>query len=152
MKKTSLDRWMNRLSLLALAGTAGFLLLSWRRIPGRIPMHYNFAGEIDRWGGKWELLALYGLGWLVFLLLTAAGRSPGAWSTGVKITPENRERVCALLGNLLSTLKALLCGLFAWIAVWSALAWPLPVWFLPAALGAVSGDLIYWFVRVFRAQ
>ena len=58
MKKTSLDRWMNRLSLLALAGTAGFLLLFWRRIPGRIPMHYNFAGEIDRWGGKWELLAL----------------------------------------------------------------------------------------------
>ena len=152
MKKTSLDRWMNRLSLLALAGTAGFLLLSWRRIPGRIPMHYNFAGEIDRWGGKWELLALYGLGWLVFLLLTAAGRSPGAWSTGVKITPENRERVCALLGNLLSTLKALLCGLVAWITVWSALAWPLPVWFLPAALAAVSGDLIYWFVRVFRAQ
>ena len=152
MKKTSLDRWMNRLSLLVLAGTAGFLLLFWRRIPGRIPMHYNFAGEIDRWGGKWELLALYGLGWLVFLLLTAAGRSPGAWSTGVKITPENRERVCALLGNLLSTLKALLCGLFAWITVWSALAWPLPVWFLPAALWAVSGDLIYWFVRVFRAQ
>ena len=110
MKKTSLDRWMNRLSLLVLAGTAGFLLL------------------------------------------TAAGRSPGAWSTGVKITPENRERVCALLGHLLSTLKALLCGLFAWITVWAALAWPLPGWFLPAALGAVSGDLIYWFVRVFRAQ
>ena len=62
------------------------------------------------------------------------------------------ERVCALLGHLLSTLKALLCGLFAWITVWSALAWPLPVWFLPAALGAVSGDLISWFVRVFRAQ
>ena len=152
MKKTSLDRWMNRLSLLALAGTAGFLLLSWRRIPGRIPMHYNFAGEIDRWGGKWELLALYGLGWLVFLLLTAVERRPGVWNTGVTITPENRERVCALLGNLLSTLKALLCGLFAWITVWSALAWPLPVWFLPAALAAVSGDLIYWFVRVFRAQ
>ena len=152
MKKTSLDRWMNRLSLLALAGTAGFLLLFWRRIPGRIPMHYNFAGEIDRWGGKWELLALYGLGWLVFLLLTAAGRSPGAWSTGVKITPENRERVCALLGNLLSTLKALLCILFAWCVVWPTTARPLPVWFLQAALGAVSGDLICWFVRVFRAQ
>ena len=152
MKKTSLDRWMNRLSLLVLAGTAGFLLLSWRRIPGRIPMHYNFAGEIDRWGGKWELLALYGLGWLVFLLLTAAGRPPGGWNTGVTITPENRERVCALLGHLLSTLKALICILFAWCVVWPTTARPLPVWFLPAALGAVSGDLIYWFVRVFRAQ
>ena len=152
MKKTSLDRWMNRLSLLALAGTAGFLLLFWRRIPGRIPMHYNFAGEIDRWGGKWELLALYGLGWLVFLLLTAAGRSPGAWSTGVKITPENREGLCALLGHLLSTLKLLMTGIFTWLTLWCTLAEPLPKWFLPAVLGAMSADMVYWLVRLFRAR
>ena len=152
MKKRPLDRLMNGLSLLALAGTAGFLLLSWRQIPAEISVHYNFAGEIDRWGGRWELLVVYAVAWLLYGLLTVTERFPGAWNTGVKITEENRERVYALLGHLLSTLKFLICALFVWITVWSAQAKPLPEWFLPTALGAVFGDMIWWLVRVFRAR
>ncbi len=39
-------------------------------LPDRVPLHYNFAGEIDRWGSKWELLLLPGI-----TLLFAAGFS-----------------------------------------------------------------------------
>lgn len=152
MKKHPLDKLMNRLSLLVLVGTALFLALYWRHIPQEVPMHFNAAGEIDRWGSKAELLILPVISWLMYGLLTVVEQFPGAWNTGVKVTEENRERVYALLGHMLSTLKFLIMVMFAWITLWCALAKPLPVWFLPVVLGAVFGDMIYWLVRVFRAR
>ena len=115
-------------------------------------MHFNAAGEIDRWGSKAELLILPVISWLMYGLLTVVEQLPGAWNTGVKVTEENREQVYALLGHMLSTLKFLIMVMFAWITLWCALAKPLPEWFLPVVLGAVFGDMIYWLVRVFRAR
>ena len=152
MKKHPLDKLMNRMSLLVLLGTALFLALYWWHIPQEVPMHFNAAGEIDRWGSKAELLILPVIAWLLYLLMTVVEQFPGAWNTGVKVTEENRERVYALLGHMLSTLKFLIMVMFAWITLWCALAKPLPVWFLPVVLGAVFGDMIYWLVRVFRAR
>ena len=152
MKKHPLDKLLNRMSLLVLLGTALFLALYWRHIPQKVPMHFNAAGQIDRWGSKAELLILPVIAWLLYLLMTVVEQFPGAWNTGVKVTEENRERVYALLGHMLSTLKFLIMVMFAWITLWCALAKPLPVWFLPVVLGAVFGDMIYWLVRVFRAR
>ena len=152
MKKHPLDKLLNRLSLLVLLGTALFLALYWKDIPQKVPMHFNAAGQIDRWGSKAELLILPVIAWLLYLLMTVVEQFPGAWNTGVKVTEENRERVYALLGHMLSTLKFLIMVMFAWITLWCALAKPLPVCFLPVVLGAVFGDMIYWLVRVFRAR
>ena len=152
MKKHPLDKLLNRLSLLVLLGTALFLALYWKDIPQKVPMHFNAAGQIDRWGSKAELLILPVIAWLLYLLMTVVEQFPGAWNTGVKVTEENRERVYALLGHMLSTLKFLIMVMFALITLWCALAKPLPVWFLPVVLGAVFGDMIYWLVRVFRAR
>lgn len=152
MKKKPLDRAMNVLSLLLLAGVTVWLYLIWGEIPSQVPLHYNAAGQIDRWGGKGTLIALAAIAWVMYGLLTLVEWIPGAWNTGVKITEENRERVYALLGHLLSTLKGILCAMFVWILAAAARCQPLSVWFLPLALGAVFGDMLYWFVRVFRAR
>ena len=127
MKKQPLDRWMNRLSLLMLAGTAVFLAACWHRIPARVPMHFNSVGEIDRWGARAELLILPVISWLMYGLLTVAEQFPGAWNTGVKVTAVNRERVYALLAHMLRARRVLMAGVFAWLTVWCALARPLPV-------------------------
>ena len=152
MKRHPLDKLMNRLSLLALLGTAAFLALYWSRIPAEVPMHFNAAGQIDRWGSKAELLVLPVIAWLMYLLMTVVEQFPSAWNTGVKVTAENREQVYALLGHMLSTLKLLVMVMFAWITLWCALARPLPVWFLPVVLAAVFGNMAYWLVRLFRAR
>lgn len=152
MKRSSPDKFLNRLCLLILLGTAAFLALYWQYIPSEVPMHYNAAGEIDRWGSKAELLILPVIAWLLYGMMTVVEQFPGAWNTGVKVTEENRERVYALLGRMLSTMKLLITAMFAWITVWCALARPLPVWFLPVVLVAVFGDMAYWLVRVFRAR
>ena len=152
MKKHPLDRWMNRLSLLILLGTTVFLILYWGRIPAQVPMHFNAAGEIDRWGDRSTLLIPPVISWLMYGLMTVVEQIPSAWNTGVRITEENRERVYALLGHLLSTLKLLVIAMFTWIILWCALACPLPGWFLPVVLGAVFGDMVYWLIRVLRAR
>ena len=152
MNKHPLDKLMNRLSLLVLVGTVVFLAGYWKQIPAEVPMHYNAAGEIDRWGTKAELLILPVIAWLLYGLLTVVEQFPSAWNTGVKVTAENREQVYALLGHMLSTLKLLVMVMFAWITLWCALARPLPVWFLPVILAALFGNMIYWLVRLFRAR
>lgn len=152
MKKSLLDKSLNRLCLLILLGTAVFLTLYWKSIPPEVPMHYNAVGEIDRWGSRKSLLVLPIISWLIYGLMTVVEQIPSAWNTGVKVTAENRERVYALLGHMLSTLKLLVTVMFAWIVIWCALARPLPVWFLPVVLAAVFGDMAYWLIRVFRAR
>ena len=152
MKRKPLDRAMNGLSLLLLAGVTAWLWLIWGDIPAQVPLHYNAAGQIDRWGGKGTLIALAAIAWVMYGLLTLVEQIPGAWNTGVKITEENHERVYALLGHLLSTLKGIVCAMFVWILAAAARCQPLPAWFLPVVLGAVFGDMLYWFIRVFRAR
>ena len=50
------------------------LTLIWLQfLPDRVPLHYNFAGEIDRWGSKWEYLLLPGIALLFVACLSLAG-------------------------------------------------------------------------------
>lgn len=109
----------------------GFLLpaLLWGRIPKQIPGHYNAAGEIDRWGSKWELFLLPVFSVILYLLLTAVcaavrpevkkGALPPsapAWLAGIKL--------------------AVLAG-FAWSGGCMALCRPLPERFTAAFTAAV---------------
>ena len=149
MKKHPLDKLMNRLSLLLLFGMAVFLAAYWRFIPEEVPMHFNAAGEIDRWGSRAELLILPIITWLIYGLLTVVELILGAWNTGVKGEENNRERVVA---HLISTMKLLFMVVFAWITLWCTLVRPLPVWFLPVMLGAVFENMVYWIVRLIRAR
>lgn len=50
------------------------LTLVWLQfLPDRVPLHYNFAGEIDRWGSKWEYLLLPGIALLFAACFSLAG-------------------------------------------------------------------------------
>lgn len=74
-------------------------------LPERIPAHYNFAGEIDRWGSKWECLLLPGvvlvMG-LIFLLVDAGLARRGADEKSEAYNAANRRVLQTIL--LLSVL------------------------------------------------
>lgn len=73
MKSWSKPDWAAVLILLGMAGAA---LVLWSGMPDRLPMHWNAAGQIDRWGGKAEgmltlpvtALGLYLMLWFLPLL------------------------------------------------------------------------------------
>lgn len=57
------------LALLALA--LGLTAFFWGELPERVPVHWNAAGEIDRYGSRWELV-LFGPGMMLGSLILFA--------------------------------------------------------------------------------
>ena len=53
--------------LVCVAGTVVFLILS----PDKVPVHYNFSGEVDRFGSKYENLIFPGLAVVLGLFFRA---------------------------------------------------------------------------------
>jgi uncharacterized membrane protein len=52
--------------------TLPFIVIAWfwERLPAQIPMHWNLAGEVDRWSSsRWEVLILPVLGLVTVLLI-----------------------------------------------------------------------------------
>lgn len=139
-------------SFLLLAGASLYLLIGWNSFPDKLPMHHNFAGEIDRWGDKSELLFLVVVAWVLYVLLVAVERFPQIWNTGVQVTPENRERVYRALKYMLGTMKVLVNGVFAFLIVQTTFGQALPGWFLPVFLAVFLGDLVFWLVRLYRIR
>lgn len=90
-----------------------FLLGMWPQIPASIPVHFDLLGNPDAWGGKADLLWLFGLSVLGFIALTWVSRYPHRLNYPWQITDQNRERQYRLAQLFL---KALKCEL-AWLAL-----------------------------------
>lgn len=60
------------LNATVLLGVTAAAVRSWDQVPGRVPMHFNFEGEVDRWAAKGpEFAVLFALPWLMSGLLYA---------------------------------------------------------------------------------
>jgi uncharacterized membrane protein len=56
-------------SILCIAAMAAMAAYAWPSSPGQIPVHWNLQGDIDRYGSRFEGLALIPLGALVVYLV-----------------------------------------------------------------------------------
>ncbi len=59
--KTMGEKIGDGIGLTLYIGSILFLAYLWKDLPDKVPAHYNFAGEVDRWGSKWELWIFPGL-------------------------------------------------------------------------------------------
>ena len=150
IRRTIPDWILEGISLLVIIGTTFYLIAGWNSFPDRIPVHYNAAGEIDRWGGKGELIFLLVMMWILYIGITLIQRFPQIWNTGVQVTQENRERVYRILMYMLETLKLLMVAGLSFLTVYGMTGKNLPVWFLFVFMGALFADLIFWMVRLVR--
>lgn len=152
VKKTKLDKIFNLLSLLLLIGTTLFFVLHWSNFPDKVPMHYDAAGHIDRWGNKQELLILPLISWIMYLFMTIIEQLPQLWNTGVRITDENKERVYRTLLHLMTSIKFIIISLVSYMSLQSALSHSLPVNFTIVTLLLVFGDILFWSFRLLRIR
>lgn len=149
---TRYHRLLTILSRIILIGTFVYLIIRWGQFPDRIPAHFNGAGEIDRWGGKYELLFCPVVSVLLYLFIGALEQHPEVWNTGVTITSENKYRIYALLKNMIVTLRFVIVFTFSFITINSSFARPLPGWFTAVSLLMVFGPMAYFMIQIIRRR
>lgn len=152
IKRSKYDVTINLICLLLLSGIVVYLLLNWNNIPDKIPGHYNAMGQVDRWGNKGELLVLPIIGWIMYIGITVLEHFPQVWNTGVTVTEENKARIYPILKNMIGTTKLLVVGVFVFLAINSALAKSLPIWFFSIFLVLMFGSIIFFVVKLTRAK
>ena len=151
-ENTRADRILDLLGWILLIGTLAYLILGWFSFPDQIPMHYNGAGEIDRWGGKGEIIFIEVMMWIFYLGIGVVEKYPQIWNTGVEVTVKNKEKVYRTLKYMLKTLKFLTALIFAYLIVNSLQSAPLPGWFTPAVMILIFGDMAFWLICLFRIK
>ena len=152
LKNNKIDRIIEIMCLTLLIGVTAYLIFNWGSIPDKIPVHYDWEGNIDRWGNKAELMILPIMSWFLYLLITGLQQVPLAWNTGVKITEENEERVYQTLKYLMETLKLIVVADLSYMTINSLMGKSLSGWFTMIVLVAVFGDLIFWIVKLYQVK
>ena len=149
-------RWQRIAGILSpviLLGSLAYILIVWRSLPEQIPTHYNFAGEIDGYGGRGALLFMPIFGLVTDLIVAVTGRFPQSWNTGVSVTVLNRVRVYRLARDLLAELRLAMAILFGSLAVYHAL---LPEHysggFVVFSLLLIFIPILRYFIRLFHAR
>lgn len=148
-KDVAFCRNVNRLSLCIMVLTGLYLFFTWGDIPDPIPVHYNFAGEPDRYDSKDSSIILPIIGVLTYLLMTVVDRLPlSMMNTGVRVTEENKGIVYSAIKRLLVTEKLAVVVIFCWITVTSTSGYALGIWFAPVMLIGVFLPIVIYLLRV----
>ena len=113
--------------LICIIGTLLFLIINWNSIPDEVPGHYNAVGEIDGVTGKYSLIILLMINWVMYIGMSVIERFPQIWNTGVKVTEEN-----------------------TYLTINSARAMHLHPWFTPVSLILVFGTLIFYIIKLLK--
>lgn len=145
MKKFYESRLQKIIEGLCLALLAGMILLPilfWGRLPDPFPGHFNGAGEIDRWGAKWEIFLLPGTGVFLYLLLTFA--------CGLLLPAIKKGELPPSSFYWLSALKPMVLALFAFIEGYQAAARTMPGWAEPAVWAAMGVAMAGFLVSSIR--
>lgn len=133
-------------------GIAIYLILNWANIPEKVPMHYNFAGKVDRFGNKSEIIILPIITVIMFSFMSVIEHFPQLWNTGVKVTDKNKEYVYRILKNMITTIKLIAVCVFTYLTMQTTLVIELPSMFLPAFMLILFGDILFWILKLVRIK
>lgn len=134
------------------AGVFLYLLAIWGRLPDKVPMHYNAAGEIDGYGGKWTVWITPVSMLLMHQFLNLVERHPDWWNTSVSITRGNCEKVYGTLKNMIVSLKFIVLLIFGYMSIQTGTGENIGSWFLPAALILTFGSVIIFCILLTKAS
>lgn len=104
-------------ALLALWATTAYALLGPNPLPGRIPTHFDLAGNPNGWGKPEALWLLPIIGTALYLLMTLVARYPEHFNYPVVVTPANRATLQQVGLRMVGWLKAEVICLFAGIQI-----------------------------------
>lgn len=111
------------LEAVAIAGLAFIALqlyLSWSALPDRVPTHFGFSGQPDRWSSRGGVLIGPLIAFSCWLLMTVLERFPHIHNFPMEVTQENAPRLYAMSIGLLSVIKTEIVCLSAY-TLWATI-------------------------------
>jgi len=136
----------------AYIGSIVFLLTIWNRLPDQVPAHFNLAGEVDRWGSKWELIILPIIGGITLIIMQFLEKHPEMHNYPSRLNESNVPQFYLLSRKMLNQVKNMCSLIFTAIILESvtiALKWGkgFGVWFLPVLIIAAFIPLMIGLIQ-----
>lgn len=127
-----------------------FIFTSWRNIPDKIPAHYNFAGDVDRWENKSGIIFLPVVTIILYAGISLSLRFPQIWNTPDVVNTENRYSVYSTIKTMLIFLKVVLVETFFYISYCSIKGRNIPSIFLPINLIILFLPMGYFIWKIYH--
>lgn len=124
--KTVSERIWDIIGYVSYIGALLFLISLWGDLPNEVPAHYNATGDVDRWGSKWELVILPGIGLFLLLFLNLFEKYPEWHNYPKRFNISNAAAFYLVSRQLINQLKNLSLIIFMVILYQSvaiALGW-----------------------------
>lgn len=146
---TKTDKIIESSSLLMLIAIWGLAVKNYANLPEYIPMHFNFSGKVDRFGGRITIFAIPFLSTVLYIGLTLLHLFPKLLKYQASITIANKQLLFITAMRMIRYLKlivVLLFGynLYATIQYSNGITNGLGVWFLPVTIIVMCLPTIYF--------
>lgn len=152
IKHNKLDTIAEVFCMILLIVTTLYTIYMYIQLPEKIPIHYNAAGVIDRYGNKLEIFILLIVTWVMYIGLSLVTRVPQFWNTGVSVTAENKDRVYRILKNMLKIIKMEIIVIFCYLIYNTTTLYNLPKWFVPVFLVLLFSTMLISFIVLIKKQ
>jgi uncharacterized membrane protein len=154
---TKADKIIEMVSWIALFALWIFTLINFTNVPDTIPIHFNFAGEADNFGSKYNIIALPMVATTLFIGLTVLNKFPHAFNYPTPITTDNAIKLYTNATRLIRMLKLIIVIVFGLIAIQTISAVTektnsLGTWFLPLSMGMIFVPILYFLIRSFNTK
>lgn len=150
IKHNKLDTIAEVFCMILLIVTTLYTIYMYIQLPEKIPIHYNAAGVIDRYGNKLEIFILLIVTWVMYIGLSLVTRVPQFWNTGVSVTAENKDRVYRILKNMLKIIKMEVIVIFCYLIYNTTTLYDLPKWFVPVFLVLLFSTMLISFIVLIK--
>jgi len=129
-------------------GALVFLMIVWTKLPEEVPAHYNYKGEVDRFGSKRELFILPGTALFTTILMQTLEMFPEIYNYPKRFSEENAKDFYLNSRKMINQVKNVILILFSMIlfeSILLALGWDIRLskFFMPMAIIGISFPIIY---------
>lgn len=141
---TRLQKLLEVVGIILLVLFIGFIVISWGKLPDKIPGHYNAAGTVDRWGEKWEIIILPIITIILYGGLSLILLFPQVWNVPQAKTESSKYLVYSTLKTMLILMKVEVTANFFFLSYFSVKGKNLPALYTPIFMIIILGTVIYY--------
>lgn len=154
---STFDKAVELIGLLFLIAFWVFVVWAYSQLGDKIPIHFNFKGEVDRYGSKNSLFLLPIIATICYGGLSFLNRYPHIFNYTSTITEENAARQYTYATQLLRLLKVIIVLIFLIITIFTFLAGKglnnhLGSWFVPMVLVMLFLPTGYYLYKSVRSK